>query len=415
MLKRLQEWYNVKEVIGISYTFGPDTLLFNLCHLKRQGDSIDIVHQKSYADQTELFSYLDGKTSLPIALHIQGRGILVKQLNEVEAITREHILAVFPNYSEETYVHSYMAGVESGWLALMRKELLEEILQPFRDRELNVVRVFIGPSVVENVLDQLNGYSGDYLFDGHHILRENSTKQWQSYRYEMGLKASYAIKIQGMDIAEQAVMPYATAFSVLLHRFLPELHVDIPAVRDRFDELLQKLRFKTNGVLILVIFFVLLLINSILYVHYQGRYDELEYRSRENFANVSELERLSTSVSLNDTLLRQLGWNGGVQKSWIINQLGKSLEERKGVNWLEVAINPHAVSRFGGMVSENDNRYKISITGICHTLGELERWVRTLGQMPWVEQVEISRFVDQNKPNAVGKDFIVTLLYTYDF
>lgn len=415
MLKRLQEWYNVKEVIGISCTFGPDTLLFNLCHLKRQGDSIDIVHQKSYADQTELFSYLDGKTSLPIALHIEGRGILVKQLNEVEAITREHILAVFPNYSEETYVHSYMAGVESGWLALMRKELLEEILQPFRDRELNVVRVFIGPSVVENVLDQLNGYSGDYLFDGHHILRENSTKQWQSYRYEMGLKASYAIKIQGMDIAEQAVMPYATAFSVLLHRFLPELHVDIPAVRDRFDELLQKLRFTVNGIAILITFFILLLINTMMYRYYQDRYEALNYQTKENFSNVSELENLSAAAANNDALLLQLGWSGGLQKSWIINHLAKSLEERKGIDWQKVEINPYSTNRSGGVMTEADNRYQISITGICLTLGELERWVRALGRRPWIEQIAISRFVDQNRPNAVGKEFVVTIHYTYDF
>src|SRR5690606_35312903 len=193
MLKRLQEWYNVKEVIGISCTLDAGKPTFNLCHLQRQGDSVDVIFQKSYADQTELFGYLEGKKSLPISLHMQGRGILVKQLAGVEAVTSEHILAVFPNYSEETYVYGYMAGTDGGWLALMRKELLEEILQSFWNMELNVVRVFIGPSVVENVLGQLNGYSGDYLFDGHHIRRDNSTQQWQSYRYEMGLKASFAI------------------------------------------------------------------------------------------------------------------------------------------------------------------------------------------------------------------------------
>lgn len=415
MLKRLQEWYNVKEVIGISCTLNSEKPAFNLCHLKRQGDSIDIVHQKSYADQTELFSYLDGKTAWPIALHIQGRGVLVKQLNEVEAVTREHILAVFPNYSEETYGYSYMAGVESGWLALMRKELLEEILQSFKDRALDVVRVFIGPSLAENVLDQLNGYSGEYFFDGHHILRENSTKQWTTYRYEPGTKARYAIKIQGMDIAENAVMAYAAAFSVLLHRLVPERHVDIPSVRDRFDELLQKLRLTVNGIAILITFFILLLINTMLYMYYQDRYEALNYQTKENFSNVSEVENLSAAAANNDALLLQLGWGGGLQKSWIINQLAKSLEERKGIDWQKVEINPYSTNRSGSVMTEADNRYQISITGICLTLGELERWVRALGHRPWVEQIAISRFVDQNRPNAVGKEFVVTIHYTYDF
>lgn len=415
MLKRPEEWCAVNEVIGISCTLDAEGSLFNLCHLKRQGASIDIVSQKSCADRIELFSYLEDKKSLPFSLHVQGRGVLIKQLKGVETVTLDHILSVFPNYSEETYVNSYIAGAEVGWLALMRKELLEEMLQSFWGSGLDVVRVFIGPAVVANVLDQLNGYSGNYLFDGHLIQRDNETGQWQSYRYEMDLKATYAIKVQGAGIAERSVMAYAAAFSLLMHRFVPDLHIGIMAVNDRFEDLLQKLRFRTNGIAILASFFVLLIINSILYVHYQDRYQKLDDRSRESFSNVSELERISGSITANDTLLCQLGWNGGAQKSWIINQLAKSLEGRTGIDWQGVEINPYVVRRFGGTVGEVDNRYKILITGVCLSLSELERWVRTLGHKPWVEQVEISRFVDQNKPNAMGKDFIVTIHYTHDF
>ncbi|TYR36352.1 hypothetical protein FXV77_10620 [Sphingobacterium phlebotomi] len=415
MLKRLEELYSIKEVIGISCTLDSEGPLFNICHLKRQGDSIDIVEQKSCADKAELFRYLEGKRSLPLSLHLQGRGVLVKQLKGVETVTLEHILSVFPNYSEETYVNSYIAGVEVGWLALMKKELLEEMLQSFWSKELDVVRVFIGPAVAANILDQLNGYSGNYLFDGHVIQRDNETGQWQSYRYEMGLKATYAIKVQGTDITERSVMAYAAAFAVLMHRLVPNLQIDMTTVTDRFDELLQKQRFKTNGIAILIVLFVLLMVNTMLYMYYQDKYEAMNYQTKENFSNANELEKLSAAVANNDVLLLQLGWNGGLQKSWIINQLAKSIEGRKGIDWQKVEINPYTTRRLGGTVREADNRYKISIAGICLTLGELERWVRTLGHRPWVEQVEISRFVDQNKPNATGKDFVVTIHYTYAF
>ncbi|PRD44967.1 hypothetical protein [Sphingobacterium haloxyli] len=415
MLKRLEEWYAVKEVIGISCTLGSDETLFNICRLRRQGDSIDIIEQKPDVDKGELLRYMEGKKSLPISLHIQGRGILIKELDATETLSVDQIRAVFPNYSEEAYVHSYLTGTERTWLALMRKELLEEMLESFWDSGLDVARVFIGPAVAANVLDQLNGYSGNYLFDGHYIQRDNETKQWQSYRYEMGLKATYAIKVQGADIPERAVMAYAAAFSLLMHNFVADLHIDVAIVNDRFDDLLQKLRFKTNGIVLLIVLFVLLIINTVMYMYYQDKYEALNYQTKENFSNASELEKLSTTVAENDALLLQLGWNGGLYKSWIINQLAKSLEGRKGIDWQKVEINPYTARRLGATMGEVDNRYKISVSGICLTLGELERWVRTLGHKPWVEQVEISRFVDQNKPNAVGKDFVVTIHYTYDF
>lgn len=416
MWERLQIRYAIPEVIGLSCTLDPDESLFSLCHIKRKANSIDMVAQRTFSDKTEMYSYyLARKRPLPIALHIQGSAVLVKELEGIENPTTENILSVFPNYSEEAYVYSYIAGKESGWLTLMKKTHLEELLGQLEDNGLDIVRIFIGPAVVSGILDQLNGYSGNFSFDGHLIQRDSETGQWTTYAFYRGRKATYSLKIQGMDIEEQYIMAYSASFSLLMYGFVGEIYVGVEAVDARFDDLLQKRKFQTNGAILLISFFLLLLINYMFYVYYQGKYEEQEYLSRENFSNVNEGERLLASVSANDTLLRQLGWNGGVSKSWIINQLGKSLEGQVGISWETLEINPQVERRFGTKVQEMDSRYKISITGGCLSLRELESWVRKLGQKRWVERVEISGFGDQNKSETPEKSFRMTLWYTDDF
>ncbi|NQD71524.1 hypothetical protein HP439_12395 [Sphingobacterium shayense] len=415
MWDKVEQWYSVKEAIGISCLIGSQDTVFNLCRVKRDRDGIDILDNKSFSNRDELARYLKEYKHLPVAFQVQGRGILIKSIPRLEEVSKDDIVPVFPNYNEEEYVFSYFAGLQSAWLALARVELVKDLFSFFQQTGIQVVRLFVGPFVVDNVLDQLNGYSGHFSFDGHQISRHVEQKVWESYTYDPALKSRFSVKLQGADIAEQYVMAYAAGFSLLLHHFVQDLHVSYPQADDYFDEHLQKERFKINGMVLLIVFFVLLLVNTVLYTHYQSKYEMIDYQSKEHFSNTSELGKLSESVSRNDSLLVALGWNGGIEKSWLINQLTLSLKETSGMEWQEVEINPVVARRFGGTQGEIDNRFKIVVTGSCQRLNELETWVRTLGQLPWLNQVEISKFVDQKKHGSILKDFVVSMHYSYDF
>lgn len=415
MRERIDQWYAIRETIGLSCSLTSEGVSYALCRVRREKDTVEIVDRKTFDNTEELIRYLKLNKQVPIAVHIQGKGVLIKAMPLSSEIGPEHIIPVFPNYKEEDYALHYFAGQTQGWLALAKIDMLANLLVPLHAENLFVLRVFIGPFVAENILDQLNGYSGYFSFDGHHIQRSVEEEQWETYRYAADEKARFSVKVQGLDIAEKFVVPYASAFSLLMHRFTEELQVSYPAVDSAFDDYLQRKKFNVNGILLLAILFVLLLLNTVFYTIYQTKYEVLHAQTQTNVSNVSELQKLAGKVTANDSLLLVLGWNGGLHKSWLLNQLALSLTGHTGIDWQSLTINPVANKRFGTTVAETDNRWQIHLTGSCQTLNELEAWVRNLSQLYWLRTVEISRFTDQNKPTSSRKDFVINMQYRYDF
>lgn len=415
MRQKIEQWYAFDEVIGLSCTLQAQTMVYNVCRIKRVKDAVELLDRKVCADWEELLLYLKAYRSVPIALQLQGKGILIKEMPLTPELAKEQIQAVFPNYNPADYAHSYFPGMQKAWLSLTRLDRVEGLLGNLREEGLQVLRLFIGPFVLENILDQLNGYSGHFSFDGHQITRNMELQRWEDYRYAVEEKARFSTKIQGADIAENYLMAYAAAFSLLMDGFVEALHSEHAALDTQFDDFKQRIRFKKNGLLLLGGFFILLLINTLLYTAYQGKYEAIDYQTKENFSNASEQLQLADKVRQNDSLLLALGWNGGLQKAWLLNQLAASLQGHLGIAWQSLSINPEEARRMGMVMAPQDNRFRIQLLGSCRTLNELEAWLRELRHRQWLEQVEISKFLDQNKPNSSQKDFVLNMRYTYDF
>lgn len=409
-------WYNdlcaINEVVGVSCAITDNGNKFNICHIRLRKDEVEILKSQCFENVESLVTYLKKNEKKPLSFHLEGRGVLVKEIPKVEILERKDILSVFPSYDPSIYLYSYFKGHEKAWLALVKRITVEELLEVFWTEDWYIARVYLGPFVVDNILEQLNSYSGHFLFDGHYITRDMAHSSWTSYQYEKSLKSKFSIKAQGMDLAENHVLAYATAFSFLMHRFVTPLHIQLRGVENVFNELLDKGRFRVNSWIILIGFFILLLINALLFLRYSDRLSIMDFRAGEIFADVAALDKHYENIQRNDSLLIDLGWSGGIAKSWIINQIVVSLQRLdKGIKLQEVVINPVASLGAKEIV---DNRFRIEVKGTCRALEGLENWVRALMQMAWVETVEISRFMNQTKPNSRDIDFVLIIAYGDD-
>ncbi|WP_430720847.1 hypothetical protein [Sphingobacterium daejeonense] len=61
--------------------------------------------------------------------------------------------------------------------------------------------------------------------------------------------------------------------------------------------------------------------------------------------------------------------------------------------------------------NEKINPYLIKISGSSLSLNQLENWTRVLLNLPWVDQVEINRFVSRNDPRSNLMDFVLNMEY----
>jgi len=413
MLTSLKEIYDIKESIGISCELGQgDDVLFRICHLKREKDNINILQSHYFESWDRLDEFLSIHKNIPISLHLQGKGVLVKQSPLTDEIDENSVKIIFPNYNEQDYLFCSFSGLSQVWVSLIKTDLYHKITSTFLLSGYQLLQVYLGPFVVDNVLNQLNGYSGHFQFGGHQITRDVDEKEWISYIFSQNLKTKFAVRLQGNQIEEEFVLPYAAGFSLLMHRFLPERNIQDQAIYDLLVEYRQKIKFRANGFLILGTFFLLLLINTSLYTLYHEKYDEVDFQTNEKISNVNEKDKMLNIINRNDSLLLNLGWNGGIKKSWIINQLAYSLENKDGIYLQQVIINPINTRKIGSLKNERENPHKLLITGSCFTLNQLESWIKTLRDYPWLKQIEISKFMDQNKPNSNQKDFVLAIEYT---
>ena len=412
MFAKVKALYELKETIGISIFLGSaNQNNFHLSHLKKVNNEIEVLLNESFQSWEALLDFLQAYKAIPIAIHLQGRGVLIKEVPKTEEITDKFLLDVFPNFTNEDYLFTYFKGASHCWLSLIRKELYRNILQEFNSRGFLVFQVFLGPFVSENILELMNGYSGVYKFAGHEVTVDTDSGLWESYKYSPDARNKFLLKIQGTEMKENYIISYALAFSLLLQPYLETYSVEDPDLEGELYEYRQKLKFKVNSIAFLCILLFLLLINTLLFTHYNSKFEWMDSKSKEVTFSQEELDKLNKESTRNDSILLEMGWNSGIRKSWLINRLMASLEGKDGLQIQLVDVNPRLERKVATRQNEKANPYRIKISGSSLSLDRLEDWVRVLRNLPWVEQVEINRFVSRNDPRSNLMDFMLNMEY----
>ncbi|MGG5902626.1 hypothetical protein [Sphingobacterium daejeonense] len=412
ILAKIKGLYELKESIGISIFLGPDgQCSFHLSYLKKTNDEIEILLNESFQSWDTLLEFLQDYKAIPMAIQLQGRGVLIKEIPKTEEITDKFLVDVFPNFTNEGYIFTTFKGFSNDWMSLIRKELYVDILEKFNSRGYPVLQVFLGPFVSENILELMNGYSGKYKFAGHEISVDTTSGLWESYKFDPQEGRRFLLKIQGTEMKENYIIPYALAFSLLLQPYLEDYAVEDRDLVGELYEYRQKLKLKVNFIAFLSILLGLLLINALLFSHYNSKVEWMDSKSKEITLSQGELDRLNGRSMQNDSLLREMGWNSGIPKSWLINQLLSSLKGRDGLQIQRVDVNPALERRFSSKQNEKINPYLIKVSGSSLSLNQLENWTRALRNLPWVEQVEINRFVSRNDPRSNLMDFMLNMEY----
>lgn len=416
MFAKFKGLYELKESIGISVIFASNmAYTFHLSFLKKENDDIDILFNETFQNWNALFNFLKDYKSVPISLQLQGKGVLIKEIFNTEEVSEEFLSNVLPNFDTEDYMSTYFQGTSGSWLSLIRKEVYADVLQKFYLNDCLVLQVFLGPFIADNILELMNECSDSYRFAGHEITVDSASGSWNSYSFNRNPENKVILKIQGLEINENYVISYSLGFSLLLHSYLKDHSIADPIVINQLKEFKEKIKFKVNSLFFLCILLFLLLVNAFLFGAYRSKFEMISSKSNSVNFSKGELEKLKKESSRNDSLLLELGWNSGIKKSWLINQLMSSLQENDGLQIQSVDINPKLERIVVRARGELENPYIIKISGSSYSLNHLESWVRELRGLPWVKQVEINRFVSRNDPKSDLMDFMLNLEYSGEF
>ncbi|MGJ1457872.1 MULTISPECIES: hypothetical protein [Sphingobacterium] len=395
MLNRIKEKYRLNTCVGVSLRQDSAGLSIRCCKVKLEKDQLEI-EDTWEIDDCELIANNKYKDT-PVALHLDSRQILIKETALMD-LDEERLKSIFPSYDADRFYHGQLQGESKQWVAFVRKDYIVEMIDRFAVSGYQVIKVFIGPFVLDAILGQINSYGDAYTFDGHSIRIGAENKQWQEYRYGQEFESRFALKIGDHPIKSQYVTAYAIAFSALMADYIPEYGLLIPEVEEQRQSWLEKQKFNVNLLILVAVFFLLLLVNTFLFSHYYQENMALGDRVSSQQSTVQDLGKLEGEIKSNEQLLAELGWNGGVSKAWLLDQIGYSIRQFTQISLAQIQVNPQSKGLGNTVIQQAD---QIIIKGNSPTLEMLNLWLRELKNNPWIAKVSIEEYGNKQQDETM--------------
>lgn len=346
------------------------------------------------------------KVNGPIAVTLTGRGVLLKKTPAVEHITAQSLRHLFPDFKlTEFYIQHFKSGNNS-FIAFIRKEIADPVLAALKKQGAEIMTLSLGPFVVDQVLPQLNNYSGELNFDGHKIIL-NEEKEWVEYNYSAELVPGFDLKIDIERIEDEFLLSYATAFQLILHDRLDLIGVEVAQFSEALTEYTSKLKFKRNGAIILCTLFILLFINFFIFSFYNAENQTLAGRAGQQSSVFSNRQKLETDIKEKEVLVQRLGWNNGHRYSFLCDQIGQTIPE--SIILSELSVNFVKDKKISPLKKEEAEKGSIRISGQSANMYVINDWIYALKSRSWVKAVQVEKYAtDDQKQKQV-----FTLLVTY--
>ena len=235
----------------------------------------------------------------------------------------------------------------------------------------------------------LNSYGDQLGFDGHQLLF-NEEQHWVDYQYTPGSGREFELKIDIEPIPQQFLLAYAAAFQLILNEKLDLIGVVDQQAQQALTELLAKLKFKKNSSLALLSLFSLLLVNFLLFSHYNTANQTLASKAGQRSTQSLDRQKLAADVKEKEQQVNLLGWNHGQRYAFLLDQIGQTLPPA-------VTLNELQINQTGSTRSTAEKEMPIA-TGTIKILGQsastyaVNDWLYALKKLRWIKAVHLEKY-----------------------
>ncbi len=401
----LEQYYRINQATGISIQIGTSgDLKINACGLSVEKNKLTFDQKITDIASIEVLQkHFDVKL---VALNLTGKGILQKQTELIQAIDQHSFNSIFPNANiDDFYVQNFRSGKRS-FISIIRKNEANKWLQALKENGYIPLSLSLGPFPVQNIIPQLNSYDNRLVFDGNTIERHEDG-DWLSWNYDGQVKAPFPIKVESEKIDEQLILAYAAAFQLILSDKVDSVVADVPELQQGWNEVIIGKRLRVYGGLILAMFFILLLINFVVFSGLKQSNDQLTARVSRTVQSSVDFQSVNEEVTQKETLLDLLGWDGGVNKIALIDQVA-SLMPRE-ITLDEMTVNPVDVAKSRVQKILSFSNRQIEIRGFAQNIIPVNEWIARIKTKAWVKDIQLANYTFNNEKNT--GEFLITIKY----
>jgi hypothetical protein len=396
-MKLLAQYYRLSQVAGVNIRLGQDGAVeINCCSVSTNNNQLTIDKKLTgISDIEALARTLPSKTA--VALNLSGKGVLYKQFEKVTVIDQGNFNLLLPNGNiDDFYVQQFDSG-EASFIAIVRKSEADKWIGRLKAIGLLPLSLSLGPFPVDTVMPQLNVYGNEWQFDGNSI-QQDDKQHWINYRHNETFRSQFAIKIGAEVMDEKILVSYAAAFQLVMAGQLDSIEANVPVLSEDLLAKLNSLKLKANGAIMLSVLFILLLFNFLAFSMLDSSNARLSAQVSRFTRTNSSARDLDEQIKKKEDLLQSVGWDGGVNKSGLIDQLAALMPEE--ISLREVAVNPVDLNSTRAQRSLIFFNRRISITGTCARIIPVNEWIARIATRPWVKNVRLENYSFNNEVNT---------------
>jgi len=401
-----EKYYRINQAGGLSIFIGPgDSYVFNACLLKLEGKLLTIESKiTDIYGLTAVEKHFSSKSA--IAVNFNGKGILHKQVERMDNIDRNNFSKVLPNGNINDFYIQNLVSNDYSFVSLIRKNEADKWIAEINKLGFDVMMVSLGPFPVKNVISQVNIYGDEIVFNGH-IIHRDENAEWINYNFDTTALAGYPLKIESEPINEKLLIPYAAAFQLILSSKINAITADVELLANNLKSKIENNRLKVNSFAILCCFLLFLLVNFGVLTHLNSLNTQLASQLTSSSQNEDEIDQLNNKVKSGQKLLDDLGWDGGINKTALLDQAAALLPQQ--ITLHEISINPvdQAANRVRKTITFSKRIMRI--TGESQNILPVNEWIARLKTKKWLRNIQLESYKYQQEKNT--GEFIILINY----
>jgi len=378
-----QKSFKGSQCAGVHMFLKPDgSAEYSLVLLKKKSSKIQIEKRELDISDFDTLMHFVPK-SVPVILTIEGKGIVNRRVNTENLVSETEIVSrVLPNAKPaEFYIQKTTIKENDIFLTLARRISIDEILERFEKEKRFVIKTVFGPfslnhiaSLLDEKYEVINGKYGGYRMENN-LIKETDMKYqdcFSRYRLEEEL------------LSDQDIIAFATAFSFFVEQ--AEISLDIEKCGFRNEEFIYKRMFGIMSVVLLLLVFIILMGNLVLYQQYNKKSAELVDQLAVNEDLIYELEKVEGVLKSKEDFIGRSGFLQSSKLSYYADRLAYNLPET--IRLTKCDLEPLQKKLKNNEQPEFTNN-QVRVAGLTRESTVLNNWIKTINKETWVKDVKV--------------------------
>ena len=408
MLNRINDrLLMIRKCLGLEIVILPgDKMLFSGVILRLEKNK---VHKEKEFHFLTSFEELIRKCGvrLPVAVSVNGKGILQKKISLAQLADGSPLKAVLPNANPNDLYVSVTRLDEFASVAVARREVLDKLLADLEQHGFHVLVHSIGIESVLNLLPFITLDRNQVLKTPPFIFHLNDGRQIIDIESVPALDSGASDKIEynagDQYVSSPALLAFGAATGLLANGpGAPLVFPQATVLRER--ETFTWSRYYKVGLWAFLIFlFGLLLVNFFVYDHYFSLNKERDDNRQISREQESKMQKQLVDLQSREGFLRRLGWDQRSRLSFYADRIAGLVPGNTTLT--ELWINPVNKSVLGEGRGISFKKDTIQLAGTCDDPTELNQFTNNLKNIQNFKAVNILSY-DYKKEIGSGVFFM---------